>query len=89
MIYENIISLHVSLIVGTVCQTILWVCTINQFKACLDEFWMHQDVLYDCTADLTEIGDRTVHETLRCYTSVSRCRTTTTTILLYYISSLS
>jgi len=49
MIYENIISLHVSLIVVTVCQTILWVCTINQFKACLDEFWMHQDVLYDLT----------------------------------------
>jgi len=36
---------------------------INQFKACLDKFWMHQDVLYDFTADLAGIGDSTVHET--------------------------
>jgi len=39
------------------------VSTINQFKACLDKFWMQQDVLYDFTADLTETGDRSVHET--------------------------
>ena len=36
------------------------VSTINQFKARLDKFWMHQDVLYDYTADLTGIGDRSV-----------------------------
>jgi len=30
-------------------------------KARLDKFWMHQDVLYDHTADLTGIGDRSVH----------------------------
>jgi len=29
------------------------------FKACLD--WMHQVVKYDFTADLTGIGDRSVH----------------------------
>jgi len=41
------------------------VVTINQFtcKARLDKFWMLQDVLYDYTADLTGIGDRSVHET--------------------------
>jgi len=39
------------------------VSTINQFKARLDQFLMHQDVLYDCTADLAGIGDRSVHET--------------------------
>jgi len=39
------------------------VSTINQYKARLDKFWMHQDVLYDYTADLTGIGDRSVHET--------------------------
>ena len=39
------------------------VSTINQFKARLDKFWMHQDVLYDYTADLTGIGDRSVHVT--------------------------
>jgi len=32
--------------------------TVNQFKACLDKFWMHQEVKYDFTADLTGIGDR-------------------------------
>jgi len=58
MIYENIISLHVSLIFGTVCQTtVVDVSTINQFKERLDKFWMHQDVLYDFTADLIGIGD--------------------------------
>ena len=39
------------------------VSTINQFKARLDKFWMHQDVLHDYTADLTGIGDRSVHVT--------------------------
>jgi len=31
---------------------------VNQFKAHLDKFWMHQDVKFDFTADLTGIGDR-------------------------------
>ena len=29
-------------------------------KARLDKFWMHQDVKFDFTADLTGIGDRSV-----------------------------
>jgi len=37
--------------------------TINQFKARLDKFWLHHDILYDYTADLTGIGDRSVHVT--------------------------
>jgi len=36
---------------------------MNQFKARLDKFWSHQDILYDYTADLTGIGDRSVHVT--------------------------
>ena len=39
--------------------------TVCLFKARLDKFWMHQDVLtvlYDFTADLTGIGDRSVGE---------------------------
>ena len=32
------------------------------FKACLDKFWMHQDVMYDFAADLTGIGDRSISE---------------------------
>jgi len=39
------------------------VSTINQFKARLDKFWLHQDILYDYTAGLTGIGDRSVHVT--------------------------
>jgi len=37
--------------------------SINQFKARLDKFWLHQDILYDYTADLTGIGDRSVFST--------------------------
>jgi len=33
---------------------------VNKFKARLDKFWMHQDVKFDFTADLTGIGDRSV-----------------------------
>ena len=63
IIYENIISLHVSLIFGSLPNYVVDVSTINQFKAHLDKFWMHQEILHDFTADLTGIGDRAVHET--------------------------
>ena len=43
-IYENIISLHVW---NSLPNCVVDVSTINQFKARLDKFWMHQDVLYD------------------------------------------
>jgi len=33
----------------------------NLFKACLDRFWVDQDVKYDFTADLTGTGDRSVN----------------------------
>ena len=36
---------------------------VNQFKAQLDKFWLHQDVKFDFSAewaDLTGIGDRSV-----------------------------
>ena len=36
--------------------------TVCLFKARLDKFRMHQDVLYDFTADLTGIGGRSVRE---------------------------
>jgi len=36
--------------------------TVCLFKARLDKFCMHQDVMYDFTADLTGIGDRSVRE---------------------------
>jgi len=35
--------------------------TVCLFQARLDKFWMHQVVKYDFTADLTGIGDRSVH----------------------------
>jgi len=34
--------------------------TVNTFKKRLDRFWSNQDVLYDYTADLHGIGNRTV-----------------------------
>ena len=33
---------------------------IGATSARLDKFWLHQDILYDYTADLTGIGDRSV-----------------------------
>ena len=50
------------LIAPTFNQLVVDVNTVNQFKARLDKFWMHQDVKYDFTADLTGIGDRSGHE---------------------------
>jgi len=32
------------------------------FKARLDKFWMHQDIKYNFMADLTRIGNRSVHK---------------------------
>jgi len=26
---------------------------VNAFKACLDKFWLHQEVMFDFTADLS------------------------------------
>ena len=43
-------------------NTVVDVDTVCPFKACLDKFWMHQVVKYDFTADLTGIGDRSVHD---------------------------
>jgi len=34
--------------------------TVNTFRNRLDRFWSNQDVLYDYTADLHGIGNRTV-----------------------------
>ena len=49
------------------------VSTINQFKARLDKFWMHQDVLYDYTADLTGIGDRSQRCVVLYVVVLNRC----------------
>jgi len=38
-------------------KSVVDVDTVCLFKARLDKFWMHQDVLYEFTADLTGIGD--------------------------------
>ena len=32
--------------------------TANAFKACLDQFWQHQIVEFNFTADLTGTGNR-------------------------------
>ena len=32
--------------------------TVNAFKSCLDNFWKHQSVKFDFTADLTGTGNR-------------------------------
>ena len=41
---------------------VVYVNTVNLFKARLVRFWTNQDVKYDFTADLTGIRDRSEHE---------------------------
>jgi len=43
-------------------NTVVDVDIVCLFKARLDKFWIHKVVKYDFTADLTEIGDRSVHD---------------------------
>jgi len=46
---------------------VVHVSTIYQFRARLDKFCMHQDVLYDFTADLTELEiDQYMKQMIRC-----------------------
>jgi len=47
---------------NSVANFVVGVDTVCLFKARSDKFWMHQVVLYDFTADLTGIGDRSVRE---------------------------
>jgi len=41
------------LIYVTVCQIWLWKLanSVNGFKACLDKCWLHQEVMFDFTAE--------------------------------------
>ena len=39
-------------------NSVVDVCTVNAFKACLDKFLQHQALKFDFTADLTGIGNR-------------------------------
>jgi len=34
--------------------------SVNAFKARLDKFWMHQEDMFDFTADLSVTGNRSV-----------------------------
>jgi len=43
-------------------QSVIIIYDVCLFKARLDKFWMHEDVIYDFTADLTGIGDISVRE---------------------------
>ena len=43
-------------------NTVVDVDSVCLSKARLDKFWMHQPVKYDFTADLTGIGDKSVHD---------------------------
>jgi len=34
--------------------------SVNAFKARLDKFWLHQEIMFDFTADLSGTGNRSV-----------------------------
>jgi len=55
-------SAHIVNIWNSLPNTVVDVDTVCLFKARLDKFWMHQVVKYDFMADLTGIGDRSVHD---------------------------
>jgi len=59
MIYKNtIFSARIINIWNSLPNYVVGVNTVNQLKGFLDKFWMHHDFI----ADLTGIGDRSVHE---------------------------
>ena len=53
---------HIVNIWNSLPKSVVDVDTVCLSKAHLDKFWMHQDVRYDFTANLTIIGDRSVYE---------------------------
>ena len=55
-------SAHIVNIWNSLPNSVVDVDSVSLFKACLDKFWMHQEVKHDSTANLTGIGDRPVHE---------------------------
>ena len=62
MIYVNILSARIVNIWNSLPNTVIDVDTVCLFKARPDKFWVHQVVKYDFMADLTGIGDRSVHD---------------------------
>ena len=55
-------SAHIVNIWNTLPNSVVDIDTDCLFKAHLDKFRMHQDVKYDFVANLTGIGDRSVHK---------------------------
>jgi len=55
-------SAHIVIIWNSLPNTVLDENTVCLFKARLDKFWMHQVDKYNYAADLTGIGDRSVHD---------------------------
>ena len=51
---------HIVNIWNSLPNSVVDVDTVCLFRARLDKFWMHQEVIYDFAADLTGIGDRSV-----------------------------
>jgi len=58
MTYENIFSARLVNIWNSLPNSVVDACTVNAFKARLDQFWQRQLVKFDFTADLTGTGNR-------------------------------
>jgi len=58
MTYASIFSARIVNIRNSLPNSVVDASTVNAFKARLDEFWSHQAVKYDFTADLTGTGNR-------------------------------
>jgi len=60
--YSFSARIHIVNIWNSLPISVVDVDTVCLFKARLDKFRRHQDVMYDFTADLTRICDRSVRE---------------------------
>jgi len=55
---KHFFSAHTVNIWNSLPNSVVDACTVNAFKALLDNFWQHQLVKFDFTADLTCTGNR-------------------------------
>jgi len=58
MTYESIFCARIVNIWNNSPNSVVDACTVNAFKARLDNFWQHQAVKFDFKADLTGTGNR-------------------------------
>jgi len=60
MIYVNTFTARIVNIQSSLPNSVVEANTVNAFKARLDKFWLHEEVMFDFTVDLSGTGYRSV-----------------------------